>query len=94
MKIDKSLIEQVAEVARLQLSKADMKNLASDLIEVLDTFSKLKEVDTKNTQSSFQPVPLKNHTRDDIKKECLSQEQALANVKEKKDGYIKGPRVV
>jgi aspartyl-tRNA(Asn)/glutamyl-tRNA(Gln) amidotransferase subunit C len=94
MKVDEALIEQVAKVARLHLSSEEKKNLTNDLKDVLETFSKLSEVNTKDTKSSFQPVTLKNHTRDDIKKECLSQEQALANVQEKKDGYIKGPRVV
>ena len=94
MKVDEALIESVAKVARLHLSPEEKKNLSKDLKDVLETFSKLSEVDTKNTESSFQPVKIKNHTRDDIKKECLSQEQALANVQQKKVGYIKGPRVV
>tara|TARA_Y100000310_G_C20527720_1_gene736896 strand:+ start:515 stop:799 length:285 start_codon:yes stop_codon:yes gene_type:complete len=94
MKIDEALIDEVADVARLKLSKEEKKRYVKDLKEVLEAFSTLKEVDTKNTESSFQPVELKNHTREDEVKECLSQEQALANVKEKKDGYIKGPRVV
>ncbi len=52
------------------------------------------KVNTNNTQASFQPVELKNMLREDKIKPCLSQEKALSNAKEKKDGYFKGPMAV
>ena len=45
-------------------------------------------------EPSFQPVELKNMTREDKVEDSLKQEEALANTKNKKDGYFKGPRAV
>lgn len=94
MKLDRKLIEHVAKVARLELSEDEIKALMPELTEVLEVFSRLSEADTAATEPSFQPVELKNMLRDDKTAECLSQEEALANSPNKKDGYFKGPRAV
>lgn len=94
MKVDESLIRKVAENARLELSEAEIKEFIPQLKEILDAFSKLDEVDTKDTKPSFQPVEIKNAVREDKVGKCLSQEEALKNAVHKKDGYFKGPRAV
>ena len=94
MKVDEALIKRVAANARLNLSNDEIKEFMPQLKEILDNFSKLDEVDTKNVTPSFQPVEIKNAVREDKKGKCLSQEDALKNTIHKKDGYFKGPRVV
>ena len=94
MKLDKALIEHVAEVAKLDLTEKEIKEFLPQLKEVLESFSKLDKVDTKDVKSSFQPVEIKNVTRDDKTSECLTQEQALSLTEHKKDGYFKGPKAV
>ncbi len=94
MKIDRELIQKVAENARLRLSKQEIDEFIPQLKEVLDNFSKLDEIDTENVKPSFQPVEIKNNTREDKVQGCLSQEEALNNSSHKKDGYFKGPRVI
>lgn len=94
MRVDKELIQHIAELARLKLTDAEMKRFLPQLKEILNAFSKLDEVNTNNTKPSFQPVELKNMLREDKVKPCLSQEESLSNSKEKKDGYFKGPMAV
>jgi len=94
MKVDKELIEHVASVARLNLTKEEIDKFIPELKEVLEAFSKLAEVKSENIEPSFQPVELKNTTREDKVEESLTQEQALSNTKHKKDNYFKGPRAV
>lgn len=94
MKVDKELIEHIAGLARLKLTEQEIKKFLPQLKEILQAFSKLDEVNTSNTKPSFQPVELKNMLREDKVKPCLSQEKALSNAKEKKDGYFKGPMAV
>ncbi|MBD3354888.1 Asp-tRNA(Asn)/Glu-tRNA(Gln) amidotransferase subunit GatC [Candidatus Woesearchaeota archaeon] len=94
MKVDKKLIENVADLARLKLTDKEKKEFVNDFKEILDTFSKIDEVDTKNTKESFHPVEIKNRSRDDLVEESLSQEEALSNTKHKKDGYFKGPKAI
>jgi aspartyl-tRNA(Asn)/glutamyl-tRNA(Gln) amidotransferase subunit C len=94
MKIDKELIEHIAELARLKLTDSEIKKFLPELKEILNAFSKLDKVNTSGVKPSFQPVELKNMMREDKTKDCLSQEKALSNAKEKKDGYFKGPMAV
>ncbi|MEA2038075.1 MAG: Asp-tRNA(Asn)/Glu-tRNA(Gln) amidotransferase subunit GatC [Nanoarchaeota archaeon] len=94
MKIDKALLEHVAELARLKLSEEEIKKFIPQLKEIMEHCSSLDKVDTSNTKPSFQPVELKNVMREDKIEKCLSQEEALKNSKEKKDGYFKGPMAV
>lgn len=94
MKVDKKLIEHVASLARIKLTEQEKEKFAPQLKEILDLFSKLDEVDTKNTEPSYQPVELKNVIREDEPKPSLTQDQALSLTKHKKDGYFKGPKAV
>ncbi len=94
MEVDRKLLEHVADVARIRLSEEEIKKFLPQLKESLEFFFKLNEVNTDNVKPSFQPVELKNAVRDDIEKECLSQNDALSLTEHKKDGYFKGPKVV
>ena len=94
MEIDRKLLEHVAQVARLKLTEEEIRKFLPQLKEALEFFSKLEEADTGDVSPSFQPVELKNSMREDVEKECLSQDDALSLTEHKKDGYFKGPRVV
>ncbi len=94
MKVDDALIKRVAANARLNLSGNEIREFIPQFKEIIDYFSKLDEVDTKNTKPSFQPVEVKNALREDKPKPSLTQEEALKNAQNKKDGYFKGPRAV
>tara|TARA_Y100000310_G_scaffold127992_1_gene127146 strand:+ start:2274 stop:2558 length:285 start_codon:yes stop_codon:yes gene_type:complete len=94
MQVDESLLRNVAKLARLKLTKEESITFLPQLKEVLDAFSTLEEVDTKDTKSSFQPVPLKNALRQDTPTECNTQEEVLKLTEHKKDGYFKGPKAV
>ena len=94
MRVDKELIEHVAEIARLRLTDAEIRKFLPELKEILEAFSKIDEVNTQGVRLSFQPVELKNMMREDKVEPCLTQEEALANTPHKRDGYFKGPRVI
>lgn len=92
MKIDRELIEHVAEVARLDLTDREVKEFIPQLKEVLDAFGKLSEIEADD-DPSFQPVNLKDSLRDDEPGKCLSQDEALSGA-ESKEGYFMGPKAV
>ena len=94
MKVDKELIKHVAELARLRLSEKEAETFAAELKEVLNNFSKIDECKTDDVEPSFQPVLIKNHLREDKIVKSLSQEDALKNAKDTKDGYFKGPKAI
>ena len=94
MEVDRKLLEHVASIARIKLSEDEINKFLPQLKESLEFFSKLNEINTDGINPSFHPVPLKNAMREDIKKESLSQDEALSQTEHKKEGYFKGPRAV
>lgn len=94
MEIDRKVLEHVAKTARLRLTEEEIQRFLPQLAELMKYFSQLKNIDTENVAPSFQPVEIKNVLREDIEKECLSQDEALSLTEHKKDGYFKGPKAV
>ncbi len=94
MKLNKELIQKVAKIARLNLTPSEIKEFLPQLKEILQSFEKIKSAPTKNTSPSFQPIEIKNITREDIIGTCLSQKEALKNTKHKQDDYFKGPKAI
>ncbi len=94
MELDKELIQKVAKNARLELTDSEIKKFLPQLKEILDVFFKLNKVDTENVSPSFQPIEVKNVFRDDVVEESLDEDEVFLNVKNKENGYFKGPKAV
>lgn len=86
MKID---VTHIAKLANLTLSKGEQDKFEKQLSEILSYVEKLKEVDTKNVETTSQVTGLENVTREDEGKPSLSQEEALSNTKSKHNGLFK-----
>jgi aspartyl-tRNA(Asn)/glutamyl-tRNA(Gln) amidotransferase subunit C len=93
MNVDKTLIEKVAQNARISLSEKEKEKFVKEFAEILEAFSVVAEAPVAAVPS-VHPQPIADVMRDDVPAACLSQEEALANTKHKKDGYFKGPRAV
>ena len=94
MKIDRELLRHVADIARLELTEAEIKKFLPQLKEIIGAFSSLQEVDTSDTVSSIQPVVLRNAMREDKPEKCLDPEEALSQTNLKENGYFKGPKII
>ncbi|MEK6959031.1 MAG: Asp-tRNA(Asn)/Glu-tRNA(Gln) amidotransferase subunit GatC [archaeon] len=94
IEVDKALIKKVATSARLSLSEEELEKFVPQIKEIiLDSFSKLDELDAKE-EPSFQPIKMSNRFRADEVKPCLTLDEALKNVLPslRENGYIKGPK--
>lgn len=94
MKLDKTLVKEIAKIARLELTEEELKKIEKDMNDVLEAFSKISEVNTDKVEMSVQPVKIKNALREDKKEKCLTQEEALSLTRNKKDNYFTGPKAV
>ena len=94
MQIDRVLIEKVAKLARLELSEDEKLKFVKDFKDILSAFSELDKVDVKEVKDSFHPVEVRDILREDKVGECLTNEQALSQIKNKKDSFFLGPRTV
>lgn len=93
MKINKELLENIAKNARLKLTEPEKREFENQLNDVLDSFGQLDKLDTKNVEPNFHPINIEPSFKEDKTRECLTQEQALSNTKNKKEGFFKGPKV-
>ena len=92
MRIDKKILQDVVNNARIRLNKEEEEELLGQLNDVLKIFSRLSEANTDKIEPSFQPIEVKNVFRQDVVKPC--KEDVLANIKHKEDGYFKGPKAL
>ena len=86
--------EYVATLAKLELSETEKKKCAKELDKTIKYIDQLKEVDTENIPPTSHIIPMENVLREDKVEPSLSQDEALANAPDKKDGYFKVPKVI
>jgi aspartyl-tRNA(Asn)/glutamyl-tRNA(Gln) amidotransferase subunit C len=81
-------VQHVAMLARLGLDPGEEAFYAEQLSAILTHIDRLREVDTEAIPPTAQVVPLENRMRDDEPRPGLTQERALANAPEARDGFF------
>ena len=92
--IGKEVVKKVAAIARLELTKKELDQFSKDMGSILNAFKTLDKVDTKTVKPTFQPVDMRNVTRDDVVEPGMPKKEALANTDNKEEGHFKGPKVL
>lgn len=72
-------VREIAELAKLQLTDAEIAQYATQLSDIIGYFDKLQEVDTSQIEPTASVLPLRNVWRPDICADPLAPAQALAN---------------
>ena len=88
MRLTTEQVKKVAKLANLPITPEEEELYADQLSAILDYIDLLNTVDTKSVQPTFNVIPQKNVMREDVAKESLTQEEALQNGKNTKDGYF------
>ena len=94
MKISKAEVLHVAQLARLDIDDADIDRFADQIGTILDYVDKLKQVDTTGVAATSHATAMTNAFRDDVEREHLEQDKALANAPEKDDGAFVVPKII
>lgn len=87
-------VEHVAKLAKLKLSQTEKRKFQKELDKIIKYIDQLNQVDTENVPPTSHVIPMKNVLREDKVKSSLTQEEALANAPDKKDGYFRVPKVI
>ena len=94
MKIDRTLLDKIAHLSRLDFDEKDAEKMMEDMSEIVEWVEKLKEVDTEGveplTTMSFEV----NVMREDQVKPHMSHEDALKNAPKKDDQFFRVPKVL
>jgi len=94
VKIRESDITKIANIAKMELSAEESKDLTQSLQEILVHMDVLNQVETKNVDPTIDVLPLKNVYREDKVKEGLTKEQVFANASEVENNCFKVPRII
>ncbi|MFI3163429.1 MAG: aspartate--tRNA ligase [Bacillota bacterium] len=86
-------IDNVANLARLHLSKEEKVKIGGDLMAIIDFANTLSEVDTTGVEITAHVVPINNVFRTDVVKNGENRDELLQNAPTKTEGYITVPKV-
>ena len=91
----KDTVDQIAKLALLDLKDEEKEKLAEQLNDILSYFKKLNDLDTSDIKPTIHPIDgLENVFREDVPRDCLTNEEAIKNAQHKKEGYFKAPRIL
>lgn len=94
-KLTRDDVLKLAQLARLELTDAEIDEFAGELTDILQYVEKLQAVDTEGLEPTNQVSGLTNVMRDDeVRDYGYKTSDLLKNVPEVKDDQIKAKRMI
>jgi len=93
MSLSADEVRKVADLARLEISEAELDTLARQLSAIVDYINQLQQVNTDGVEPLAHALDLHDVFRDDVPGQSLSTDEALANAPARKDNYYRVPPV-
>jgi aspartyl-tRNA(Asn)/glutamyl-tRNA(Gln) amidotransferase subunit C len=87
-------VRELALLARLRLSDAEVTRMTDDLAAILDYVDALRELDTTSVEPMTHAVPFDCPLRDDQVRPSLPLDEALANAPRREASFFQVPRIV
>lgn len=87
-------VEYISKLARLSVSEEEKETFSTQLNSILSYMEKLNELDTKDVEPTSHVVSLSNVMRDDVQRDSISREDALANAPDHTDKFYRVPKII
>lgn len=94
MAIDKTIVEYVAHLARIELKPDELEKFSSQLHNIVGFIDKLTSVNVEGIQPTSHILPVSNISREDLPAESLPSVKALANAPVKEGTFFVVPKVI
>ncbi|MGB0662938.1 MAG: Asp-tRNA(Asn)/Glu-tRNA(Gln) amidotransferase subunit GatC [Pontibacterium sp.] len=94
MALDRSDVEKIAHLARLQIDERDIPEYATNLSNILELVDQMQSVDTDGVSPMASPLNAKARLRADDVTEENQREALQANAPAKEDGLFLVPKVI
>lgn len=82
-------VDKIADLARLELTKAERQQFQRQLSAILDYVAMLEELDTQNVPPTAQAVPQQNIWREDVIQPSLPSEDVFYNATQHENQQFK-----
>lgn len=89
MKLSNEQVKHIAWLARVGLSKGEVKKFSLQLSDILENFEILKEVDTTGIAPLARSSSLQNIFREDKAAKSYPQSEVMANAPRQEDNCFK-----
>jgi len=93
-KISKDDVKQLAAVSQIAMTDEEAEKYVPDMQSILQFASMLQELNTDDVEPTIHILYETNVLRQDKPEYSLTQEEALKNAPEAKDGYFKVPSIL
>lgn len=93
-RISDTEVRHISHLSRLNLTDDEVHDFSEQLSAILAYMEQLNEVDTTNIQPTAHALPVRNVLRDDVPRDGLSPEQALANAPQRDGHFFALPKVL
>ena len=87
-------VRHLAELARIDLSEAELTSLTTELGQIVESVAKVSEVATPEVPATSHPIPMTNVFRDDVVRPSLTVEQALSGAPDREGDYFRVPPIL
>ncbi len=87
-------VEHVAKLARLDLTEPEKTLFGGQLSQILTFVEQLQEVGTEGIPLTASVADQESFLREDLPREGLTQDQALANAPEESEGFFVVPKII
>ncbi|HPU63683.1 MAG TPA: Asp-tRNA(Asn)/Glu-tRNA(Gln) amidotransferase subunit GatC [Mobilitalea sp.] len=94
MKIDKDIFYRLADMAKIEISKNEEKQLIDDLNTAIEFIETMNEADTENTEPFSFISKAGNALREDIVTENSAINRLIANAPDFSDGFYVVPKTL
>ncbi|MFM1905872.1 MAG: Asp-tRNA(Asn)/Glu-tRNA(Gln) amidotransferase subunit GatC [Actinomycetota bacterium] len=93
-KLSKDELKAIANLARINLSEAELDRFSSQLDVILESVAKVQEIVNDEIRPMSHALDITNVTRPDVVGKTLSADQALAASPASEDDRFKVPRIL
>lgn len=94
MEVNDKLVEQLADLARLEFSEQEKTAIKGDLQSMITFVEKLNELDTKDVKPLLHMTADRNVLREDKVIPSITREEGLLNAPAANGQYFKVPKVI
>jgi aspartyl-tRNA(Asn)/glutamyl-tRNA(Gln) amidotransferase subunit C len=89
--ISRDEVLHVARLARLELSSDEVARFQEQLSAILESVSKVSELDLSDVPPTAHPLEIENAWREDEPRPCLTVEEVFANAPDRDDDHFRVP---
>jgi aspartyl-tRNA(Asn)/glutamyl-tRNA(Gln) amidotransferase subunit C len=92
--ISRDEVAHLADLARIDLTEAELDHLAPQLSVILDSIASIRDVAGDDVPPTSHPLPLTNVYRDDVVRPSLTAEEALSGAPAVEQQRFRVPRIL